>query len=114
MNGLINQHLIQFLSIVIAVIAYVILHISIRYTAIFISGQKTGVIRQCLQGFCAVASFVVAMLISCNGAIRYYHVLTYVLLLIAVMKIGKYLTIVIEKRAKKHSEATSNSVSKPL
>ena len=100
MNGLINQHMIELLAIVIAVISYIILHFAIRYSAIFISGQKKGIIRQCLQGFVVVACFIVAMLISCNGAVRYYHICTYIILIVILLKSGACINNHIIKRAK--------------
>lgn len=98
MNGLINQHMIELLAIIIASISYFVLHIAISYSARFISGQPTGVIRQCIQGFSAVACFIVAMLIACNGAVRYYHIITYIVVVGASIRLGKIVVSLIEKQ----------------
>ena len=101
MNGLINQHMIQLLAIIIASFSYFILHIAISYSARFISGQRSGVIRQCLQGFSAVACFIIAMLISCNGAVRYYHIITYIVVVSVIIRIGKLVMSAIENHQTK-------------
>lgn len=97
MNGLINQHMIELLSIIIATVSYFVLHVAISYSARFISGRKTGVIRQCIQGFSAVACFIVAMLISCNGAVRYYHIISYIVMISVIIRVGKIVISAIEK-----------------
>ena len=104
MNGLINQHLIELLAILVAVLAYIVLHFAIKYTAVFMSGQKKGIIRQCLQGFCAVACFIGAMLLSCNGAVRYYHVVTYTVLIVVFYKLGAFIDSQISKNRKHNNK----------
>ena len=89
MNGLINQHLIELLALFIASVSYIIIHFAVGYSAVVISGQKKGIIRQCVQGFFVVASFIIAMIIACNGAVRYYHVITYVVMLTLFVRVGK-------------------------
>lgn len=81
MIPIIYSHLWQLLGLFVASVGYFTLHYACYWLAVCLSGKKIGVCRQLLQGFLLVICFVLAMLLTSNGEIKYYHILTYALFL---------------------------------
>lgn len=92
MNGLAEKQLLEFVVMVGASIAYVILHYACNGLAIALSGQKNGIIRGFLQGIMLCGVFALVAVFMLNGDIKWYHVFCYlsvVLLLFKAIKATK-------------------------
>lgn len=98
MTPIIYAHLWQLLAIFLASVSYFILHYACYWLGLLLSGKKSGVCRQLLQGFLLVACFAVAMLLSSNGDIKYYHIIVYALFLLGFFALKKLVCRAIKQK----------------
>lgn len=98
MNNLANNQLFEFCIILLASVAYCVLHFSIKGVAILWSGKRKGIIRGFLQGVLFVFVFAFAMILFDDGNIKYYHIITYVGIVFGEIKLSYFAARAISTR----------------
>lgn len=101
MNGLAERQLIELAVMVLAACVYIVLHYLCSGLAIAISGQKTGIIRGFLQGTMLCCVFAAAGIFILNGAIKWYHVLSYGGFVMLFTKMIHFIKKIIKSKVKK-------------
>lgn len=87
MNGLAERQLLELAVMILSAAVYVALHYACSGIAIAISGKKQGLIRGFLQGIMLCGVFALTASLMLNGAIKWYHIFSYVAFVLLFIKI---------------------------